>query len=127
MKKSLLLAALLLSSAAQADNFVCTVERNAVITPDDATAINYAEAGIKGASYFIDTLRGYRLLIEGEEEAWYGECAEFPAGLFNCKEQNALSYSSLSVKEKDGQLRFLQTNLIFGMYQSSTVGTCLRL
>ena len=129
MKKTLLLAAALAcSGVAQADNFVCTAESKTDIYDSGTVSINYAEFGITGPTYFVDTSRGFRdLRKDGTETDFEGECVKASLALFNCKYQDNFQYSSLSVRENDGQLKFLKTRLVFGTSQSSAYGTCLRL
>jgi len=128
MKKTLLLATLLLSSTAQADNFICTAKHHTSIDGEDAVAINLREAGIEGQTYFVDTSRGYRLLTGNEEEAEYrGVCVEALMALVNCQELTTTYYQGLSISEKDEILYFLEISHTIGNFQTAYSGTCLRL
>jgi hypothetical protein len=70
MKKTLLLAALLLSSAAQADVYFCNPSMGGSLSSDVAETTNY-----KTSSFIIDTDKGFREISPDRNYADYvGNC-----------------------------------------------------
>ena len=131
MKKSLLLAALLLSSATQAETYICEVETWQINSPQgNLIERDYRLRTDDGVSIYIDTSRGFREINRsaGEERPFIGECKNGSyVFVVECNESSNVLYHHLAITEDDGRLYFLETNLSSFRIGQMRSGTCFKI
>ena len=126
MKKSLLLAIMLLSSAAQAETYGCREEVFVKLGAKEGqlTASDYKSRNELGDILIIDTLRGYKL-----ENSWFeSECKDTAETVVTCEEStlDGLVRTKLTVTEKDGRLSFLRVTTALESIAILSSGFCLK-
>jgi hypothetical protein len=123
MKKSLLLAALLLSSAAQAETYVCREEVLVNLNAEDGqlTVSDYKSRNELGGILIIDTSRGYKI-----GDSWFeSECKNTAETVVTC-EDSTLGRTKLTVTEEDGRLSFLMVNTLLERIAVLSSGYCFK-
>ena len=126
MKNPLLLAALLLSSAAQAETYGCREEVFVKLNAEDGllSMSDYKSRNELGDILIIDTSRGYKL-----ENSWFeSECKNTAETVVACEEStlDGLVRTKLTVTEKDGRLSFLRVTTALESIAILSSGFCLK-
>ncbi|MDA1244079.1 MAG: hypothetical protein O3B02_03630 [Proteobacteria bacterium] len=125
MKKSLLLAALLLSGAAQAETWVCTEEVVVQLFAEDGFLVvqDYKSSNEIGGTLIIDTLQGYKLGFDGPWSE--SECKNTTQTVVTCSTivTNEVPHT-VTVTEKDGRLSFLRVATVLGQMAILSSGYC---
>ena len=126
MKKSFLLAALLLSSAAQAETYVCREEVLVNLNAEDGqlTVSDYKSRNELGGILIIDTSQGYKI-----GDSWYeSECKNTAETVVTCEEStlDGLVTTKLTITEKDGRLSFLRATTALERFAILSSGYCLK-
>jgi hypothetical protein len=123
MKKSLLLAALLLSSAAQAETYVCTSTYGVSIVPDSLATNN-----LTGRTWIADTREGLRVPspIQASDD-YKGLCETINRTTIFCDSRDSsYQYHSLLIfLRNSGDITFDAST--FNIFNFSYVGTCIRI
>ena len=121
MKKSLLLAALLLSSAAQAEMYICETKASAI-----SDGVGQVSKGVGGSSYLINSTQGFK--PTGPDWSYKGDC-EFTSHSYGlsrliCIESTVNNVSIIVVNLDD--LRFSKSDN-FGNTLLAYTGQCSEL
>ena len=125
MKKSLLLATLLLSSAAQAETWVCTEEVFVNLSAEGGFLVvqDYKSSNKIGGTLIIDTLQGYKLGFDGPWSE--SECKNTTQTVVTCSTILTNEGSDLvTVTERDGRLSFLRVATVLGKIAVLSSGYC---
>jgi len=137
MKKSLLFAALLLSSAAQAETWVCEQVQTATIRPTFSDDRPSAERK-SGGTWIIDTEKGFKTT---QQDIYEGVCQQermiVCGGMLSLSGGDFVSqivifpeiesfFMSLSIYEKDGQ-ELLGIHTAADTRMLSAAGTCTKI
>lgn len=96
MKKSLLLAALLLSSVAQAETYVCTSTYGTLII--EGTTLNIDSSG---ATWIVDSNEGFRWpYLDRTTGAYQGECKKLTEANLTCSYSSASAVQTILINMK---------------------------
>jgi hypothetical protein len=120
MKKSLLLAAMLLSSAAQADVYFCTSETIAtILVPPTLGYTNHLSEN-DDTTIVVDSSKGYR---HTEFKGYSGDC-ETSGAFLVCSFESEYGQGTIAIATS--ALSFSYIDHIFGTRLTSRVGSCVK-
>jgi hypothetical protein len=120
MKKTLLLAALLLSSAAQADTFFCTSESMATIFAPPTLGYSNHLSENDDTTIVVDSSKGYR---HSEFEGYSGDC-ETSGAFLVCSFESEYGQGTIAIATSE--LSFSYIDHTFGTRLTSRVGNCVK-
>ncbi|MDA9870573.1 hypothetical protein N9D35_02185 [Gammaproteobacteria bacterium] len=135
MKKSLLLAALLLPCAAQAEIFFCATSSTTLIFTKTGTGNIIAEepnGSDRELNFVIDTENGVRPAA-GEDPQYRGTCekkSSINGPLLSCYYEDQFRIENLNIVESDlfqsKDVDFTHSSHILGLYIQSSAGKCTK-
>lgn len=130
MKKSLLLAAMFLFSAVQAETYVCTSKkRSTTMRPVSGISTNYSVTSSNEASgYIVDTRRGMRSFNGrgGSMPDFVGSCDDGKGILYCSGDWNGSDFMSVQI---DLNRLWFTSSVTQGRFQMvvASVGNCIKL
>jgi hypothetical protein len=135
LKKSLLLAALLLSSAAQADVYFCSTKGISTIlskggfNPNEFASAYSPNGSDEVLNFVVDTNRGFRGASE-VNSLYQGSCQILDEENFStrttCIHEDTLGIASIYVRELPDEILFTYSEHSFGISVSSSAGICTK-
>ena len=120
MKKPLLLAALLLSSAAQADTFFCTSDSIATILVPPTLGYTNSLSENDDTTILVDSSKGFR---HSEFADYSGHC-ESSDDFLICSSASKYGQGTIAIAKLE--LTFTYIDHIFGARLTSRIGSCVK-
>ena len=138
MKKSLLLAALLLPCAAQADVYFCSTSSAVYVgaKPSELSGKSIFSEQPNGAdsysNFVIDTRKGFRRASQ-DNSTYQGSCEATDEGVYGirvaCTRLDVYHFQNIFIKEypeTDQEIYFTEAEHLFGSNVSSSAGKCTK-